>query len=135
VTGGLAAPLLRALTGAAMIRHLIARLVGYAIALVLLATAFGFLVATLYLALARIVEPPLAALLTALALGGAAGLILLIVRYRRSRRRIARAVEADALLLSITDQVRRDPWRALAVAAVLGALAEIARPSSDRPPG
>jgi hypothetical protein len=31
--------------------------------------------------------------------------------------------------------VRRDPWRALAVAAVLGALAEIARPSSDRPSG
>jgi Na+/melibiose symporter-like transporter len=98
-------------------------------------TAFGFLVATLYLALAKSFEEPVAALLTSLVLVGVAGLILLIVRYRRSRRRTARAVEANALLLSITDQVRRDPWRALAVAAVLGALAEIARPSSDRPPG
>lgn len=132
---GLAAPLLRAAMGVAMSRHLIARLVGYVIVLVLLATAFGFLVATLYLALAKVVEPSLAALLTALVLGGVAGLILLIVRYRRPRRRIARAVEADALLLSIGDQVRRDPWLALGVAAVLGALAEIARPSSDRPRG
>jgi divalent metal cation (Fe/Co/Zn/Cd) transporter len=120
--------------GAAMIRHMIARLVGYFIALVLLTTAFGFLVATLYLALAKPFEEPVAALLTALALGAVAGLILLIGRPRRPRKPVARAVEADALLLSVTDQVRRDPWLALGVAAVLGALAEIARPSSDRPP-
>ena len=132
--GGLAAPLLSAMTGSRMMRDLIARLVAYALALVLLATAFGFLVATLYLALAKVVEAPLAALLTSLALAGVAGLVLLRVRYRRPRKPAAASVGADALLLSISDQVRRDPWLSLAVAAVLGALAEISHPSSKRPP-
>jgi hypothetical protein len=117
-----------------MMRDLIARLVAYALALVLLATAFGFLVATLYLALAEVVEAPLAALLTSLALAGVAGLVLLSVRYRRPRKPAAASVGADALLLSISDQVRRDPWLSLALAAVLGALAEISHPSSKRPP-
>jgi hypothetical protein len=116
------------------VRDLIARLVAYALALVLLATAFGFLVATLYLALAEVVEAPLAALLTSLALAGVAGLVLLSVRYRRPRKPAAASVGADALLLSISDQVRREPWLSLAVAAVLGALAEISHPSSKRPP-
>jgi len=135
VKGGLAAPLLGATVRSQFLRDLIARLVAYALALVLLATAFGFLVATLYLALAEVVEAPLAALLTSLALAGVAGLVLLSVRYRRRRKPAAAAsVKADALLLSISDQVRRDPWLSLAVAAVLGALAEISHPSSKRPP-
>ena len=117
-----------------MIHDLIARLVGYALALVLLATAFGFVVATIYLALARVVEPPLAALLTSLVLGGAAGLVVLSVRHRKPRKPPAGAVGADALLLSITEQVRRDPWLSLAIAAVLGALAGVSHSSSDRPP-
>jgi hypothetical protein len=117
-----------------MLPDLIARLVAYVVALVLLATAFGFLVATIYLALAKVVEAPLAALLTSLALGGVAGLILLSVRYRRRRKPTAGTVGADALLLSITEQVRRDPWLSLAIAAVLGALTEISLPSSKRPP-
>ena len=117
-----------------MIHDLIARLVGYALALVLLATAFGFVVATIYLALARVVEPPLAALLTSLVLGGAAGLVVLNVRHRKPRKPAAGAVGADALLLSITEQVRRDPWLSLAIAAVLGALAGVSHSSSDRPP-
>jgi divalent metal cation (Fe/Co/Zn/Cd) transporter len=134
VTGGLAAPLLNPVMRSRMMRDLIARLVAYAVALVLLATAFGFLVATLYLALAEVVEAPLAALLTALALGGVAGLILLRARYRRPRKPAAGTVGADALLLSISEQVRRDPWPTLATAAVLGALAEISHSSSNRPP-
>ena len=115
-------------------REVVARLVASVIALVLLATAFGFLVATLYLALAEVVEAPLAALLTSLALGGVAGLILLSARYRRPRKAAAGTVGADALLLSISEQVRRDPWSTLATAALLGALAEIAHSSSKRPP-
>jgi hypothetical protein len=131
--GGLAAPLV----GAAMrsrIRDVLAHLLTYLIALVLLATAFGFLVATLYLALAEVVEAPLAALLTSLALCGLAGLVLLSARYRRPRKPAAGTVGADALLLSLSEQVRRDPWSTLATAAVLGALAEISHSSSDRPP-
>lgn len=134
MTGGLATPLLNPVMRSRMMRDLIARLVAYAVALVLLATAFGFLVATLYLALAEVVEAPLAALLTALALGGVAGLILLSARYRRPRKPAAGTVGADALLLSISEQVRRDPWPTLATAAVLGALAEISHSSSNRPP-
>jgi type VI protein secretion system component VasK len=117
-----------------MMRDLLARLVASVIALVLLATAFGFLVATLYLALAEVVEAPLAALLTSLALVGAAGIVLLIVRYRRPRKPAAAPVGADALLLSISEQVQRHPWSSLATAALLGALAEISQPSSKRPP-
>jgi hypothetical protein len=116
------------------VRDLLARLVAYVIALVLLATAFGFLVATLYLALAEVVDAPLAALLTALALGGVAGLVLLSVRYRRPRQPAPGTVGADTLLLSISEQVRREPWLSLAIAAVLGALTEISHSSSNRPP-
>ena len=134
MNGGLAAPLLSAMMRSRMMRDLIARLLAYAIALVLLATAFGFLVATLYLALAEVVETPLAALLTSLALGGVAGLVLLSMRYRRPRKPAAGSVGADALLLSMSEQVRRDPWLSLAIAAVLGALTEISHPSSKRPP-
>jgi hypothetical protein len=117
-----------------MIHDLIARLVGYTIALVLLATAFGFVVATVYLALADVVEAPLAALLTALVLGAAAGIVVVSVRQRRSPKPPAGAVGADALLLSIGEQVRRDPWLSLAIAAVLGALAGGFHSGSNRPP-
>jgi hypothetical protein len=133
VKGGLAAPILSAAIGSRL-RDLIARLVAYCVALVLLATAFGFLVATVYLALAEVVEAPLAALLTSLALCGAAGLILLGVRYRRPRKAAAGTVGPDALLLSMSEQVRREPWLSLAIAAVLGALTEISHSSSNRPP-
>ena len=132
--GGSAALLLRAVMRSPMIHDLIARLVGYTLALVLLATAFGFVVATIYLALAKVVEAPLAALLTALVLGGAAGLVVLSVRYRKPRKPAAGTVGADALLLSIGEQVRRDPWLSLAIAAVLGALAGVSHSSSNRPP-
>jgi hypothetical protein len=114
-------------------RDLRALLVGYAVALVLLAIAFGFLVATLYLALAEVVERPLAALLTSLLLSLIAGLILSTLRLRR-RRVPTGTIGVEGLLLSATDQVRRDPWSSLLVAAALGALAEITRPSSSRPP-
>jgi hypothetical protein len=133
VKGGLAA----SLVGAAMrprMHDVLARLLAYLIALVLLATAFGFLVATLYLALAEVVEAPLAALLTSVALCGLAGLVLLSVRYRRPRKPAAGTVGADALLLSMAEQVKREPWLSLALAAVLGALAEISHSSSNRPP-
>jgi hypothetical protein len=134
VKGGSAALLLRAVMRSRMINDLIARLVGYTIALVLLATAFGFVVATVYLALVEVVEAPLAALLTALVLGGAAGVVVLSVRYRKPRKPPAGTVGADALLLSIGEQVRRDPWLSLAIAAVLGALAETFHSPSNRPP-
>ena len=133
MTGAPAAPLLRAVMGLRM-RELIARLVAYLAALVLMVTAFGFLVATLYLALAEVVEPPLAALLTSLALAAVAGLILLGVRYRRPRRPAAGTIGADALLLSLSEQVRRDPWLSLAIAAALGALTNVSQSSSNRPP-
>jgi hypothetical protein len=134
VNGGSAAPLLRAVMGSGMIHDLIARLVGYAIALVLLATAFGFVVATVYLALAEVVEAPLAALLTALVLGAAAGVVVLSVRHRKPQKPPAGTVGAEALLLSIGEQVRRDPWLSLAIAAVLGALAGGFHSGSSRPP-
>jgi hypothetical protein len=134
VKGGSAALLLRAVMRSGMIHDLIARLVGYTVALVLLATAFGFVVATVYLALAEVVEAPLAALLTALVLGGAAGVVVLSVRYRKPRKPPADTVGAEALLLSIGEQVRRDPWLSLAIAAVLGALAGTFHSSSNRPP-
>lgn len=132
---GLTAPLLGAVMRSRSLRDLIARLVAYALASVLLTIAFGFLVATLYLGLAEVVEPVLAALLTALLLGGVAALILLRVRYRRPRRAPAATLGVDALLLSISEQVRRDPWSTLAIAAFLGALAEITHSSSTRRPG
>ena len=128
------APLLGAVMRSQLLRDLLALLVAYALASALLAIALGFLVATLYLGLAEVVEPALAALLTALALSGVAALILLRVRYRRPRRPPAGAVGVDALLLSMREQVRRDPWSALAIAAVLGALAEFTHSSSSRPP-
>jgi hypothetical protein len=133
VKGGLAAPLLRALVSSRTMGDLIARLVAYVLALVLLATAFGFLVATIYLALAQVVEAPLAALLTSVVLGGAAALVVLGVRYRRPRTPPAGSVTVDALLLSIGEQVRRDPLLSLAIAAALGALAEVFHASSNRP--
>jgi H+/Cl- antiporter ClcA len=117
-----------------VMRDLVARLVAYAIASLLLAIALGFLVATLYLALREVVEPAFAALLTALVLAVAAALILLGVRYRRRRRPAAAAVGVDALLLSLHEQVQRDPWSTLAIVAVLGALAELTHSSSGRPP-
>jgi hypothetical protein len=133
VKAGLAALLSAALPSGIM-RDLIARLVAYVIALVLLTTAFGFLVATLYLALARVVETPLAELFTSLTLAGVAGLVLLSVRYRRPRKPAPHPVGPDALLLSVTEQVRREPWLSLVIAAALGALAEISQSSSNRPP-
>ena len=132
--GGSAALLLRAVMRSGMIHDLIARLVAYAIALVLLATAFGFVVATVYLALDEVVEAPLAALLTALVLGGAAGVVVLSVRQRKSREPPPGPAGADALLLSIGEQVRRDPWLSLAIAAVLGALAGFTQSSTKAPP-
>lgn len=131
---GLTAPLLGAVMRSPLLRDLLALLVAYALASVLLAIALGFLVATLYLGLAEVVEPALAALFTALVLGGVAALILLRVRYRRPRRAPAGAAGVDALLLSMREQVQRDPWSTLAVAAVLGALAEFTHSSSSRPP-
>jgi hypothetical protein len=128
------APLLGAVMRSQLLRDLVALLVAYALASVLLAIALGFLVATLYLGLAEVVEPALAALLTALVLGGLAALILLSARYRRPRRPPAGAVGVDALLLSMREQVQRDPWSTLAIAAFLGALAEITHSSSSRPP-
>lgn len=122
-----------ALLRSGAVRDLIRRLVAYLIALVLFAVAFGFLVATLYLALIETVEPPLAALLTSLALGILAGLILLVARFPRPRRPAAGTAGMDALLLSLTDQVRRDPWSSVVVAAVLGALAEVTRSPPARP--
>jgi hypothetical protein len=136
VNGALVAPLMSAVRRSGVVRELIAGLVAYLIAGVLFATAFGFLVATLYLALRKAVEPPLATLLTALCLVVVAGLVLLAMRLRRPRRRApAGPVGAEALLLSMTEQVRRDPWASIVVAAVLGALAEVGRStSSSRPP-
>lgn len=131
---GLTAPLLGAVMRSPLLRDLLALLVAYALASVLLAIALGFLVATLYLGLAEVVEPALAALFTALVLGGVAALILLRVRYRRPRRAPAGAAGVDALLLSMREQVQRDPWSTLAIAAVLGALAEFTHSSSSRPP-
>lgn len=117
------------------VRDLIARLVASLIAAVLFAIALGFLVATLYLALTEAVEPPLAALLTSLCLGVVACLVLLVLRFRRRRRAPAGTVGVEALLLSVTDQVRRDPWSSIVIAAALGALAEITRSApSSRPP-
>ena len=129
----LGGPLLHGMLQSPAARDLRALLVGYAVALVLLAIAFGFLVATLYLALAEVVERPLAALLTSLLLSLIAGLILSTLRLRR-RRVPTGTIGVEGLLLSATDQVRRDPWSSLLVAAALGALAEITRPSSSRPP-
>jgi drug/metabolite transporter (DMT)-like permease len=112
------------------LRHLMTSLVAIAVALALLAVAFGFLVATLYLALVRVVEPPLAALLTSLILALVAALILLFLRLRRPRRVARGALGVDALLLAATDQVGRDPWSAIVVAAVLGAITEVLRSTS-----
>jgi hypothetical protein len=134
VKGGAAALLARAAIRSGMLHDLIVRLVGYAIALVLLATAFGFVVATVYLALDEVVEAPLAALLTALVLGSAAGLVVLSVRNRKPCKPPPGTVGADALLLSLGEQVRRDPWVSVAIAAVLGALAGFSHSSSNRPP-
>ena len=131
---GLTAPLLGAVMRSPLLRDLFARLIAYALASVLLTIAFGFLVATLYLGLAEAVEPALAALLTALVLGGVAALILLWARYRRRRRAPPGAIGIDALLLSMREQVQRDPWSTLVIAAVLGALAEITHSASSRPP-
>jgi hypothetical protein len=134
VSGGTAAPLLGAVMRSPMVRDLTRRLIAYVIALVLLGTAFGFLVAALYLSLLEVVEAPLAALLAALVLGGVASLIVLNLRYRRPRPAAA-APGVDALLLSASDQVRRHPWSSLAIAALLGALAEVTQTSaSTRPP-
>ena len=134
MNGALGARLVSAMLRSRAVRDMVERVVAYLIALMLFAVAFGFLVATLYLALIETLEPPLAALLTALALGVVAGLILLVARLRRPRRPAASTVGVDALLLSVADQARRDPWSSLMVAAVLGALAEITRPGSSRPP-
>jgi hypothetical protein len=126
--------LVSAMLGSRMVRDLVARLAAYGVALVLVAIAFGFLVATLHLALIKVVEPPLAALLTSLVLGLLAGLIVISVRLRRRGRVTRGALEVDTLLLSVTDQVRRDPWSAIVIAAVIGALTEITRSSSSRQP-
>ena len=82
----------------------------------------------------RVVEPPLAALLAALCLSVVAGLILLVARLRRRRRARAAAADVDALLFSVTDKARRDPWSSIATAAVLGVLAEFVRSSARRRP-
>lgn len=118
----------------ALAREVAVNLVAYAIAALLLAIALGFLVATLYLGLAEVVEPVLAALFTALVLVALAALVLLAMRWRRPRRPPAAAVGVDALLLSMREQVQRDPWSTLIAAAVLGALAEFTHTSSSRPP-
>jgi hypothetical protein len=133
VSSALGAPLLRGILRSRVVRDLRAQLVGYVVALVLLAIAAGFLVATLYLTLAEVVEPPLAALLTSLLLGLVAGLILLTLRLRRRRRVTTEAIGVEGLLLSATEKGRRDPWSTLAVAAVLGVIDESTRPTT-RPP-
>jgi hypothetical protein len=133
VSHALGVSAVRAALRSRAMRDLIARLVALGVALVLLVIAFGFLVATLYLALAEAADPPLAALLTSLILGVVAALILLILRLRRPRRPPAGAIGVDALLLTATDQVRRDPWSTIAAAAVLGAVAEILRSGASRP--
>ena len=134
MTPALGAPLVRAMLLSGAVRDLVARLAAYGIALVLLAIAFGFLVATLYLVLSEAVEPPLAALLTSLSLGLVAGLVVLSLRLRKPRRVTKGTIEIEGLLLSVTDQVRRDPWSSIVIAAILGALTEITRPKSTRPP-
>jgi Na+/melibiose symporter-like transporter len=117
------------------VRDLIASLVAYLIAGMLFAIALGFLVTTLYLALSELLEPALAALLTSLVLGVVACLVLLVVRLPRRRRVPAETVGVEALLLSVTDQVRRDPWSSIVIAAALGAIAEVSRSASEsRPP-
>jgi uncharacterized membrane protein YeaQ/YmgE (transglycosylase-associated protein family) len=133
VNADLRAPLVSALLRSRAVRDLSASLVAYLIAGVLFAIALGFLVATLYLALSEALKPPLAALLTSLILGVVGGLVLLLVRRRRRRRVPAGTIGVEALLLSVTDQVRRDPWSSILIAAALGAIAEVSR-SVSRPP-
>lgn len=129
------APLVSGLLRSRVVRDLIASLVAYLIAGVLFAIALGFLVTTLYLALSELLEPPLAALLTSLILGVVACVVLLVARSRRRRRVPAGTVGVEALLLSVTDQVRRDPWSSIVIAAALGALAEVSRSAATpRPP-
>jgi len=118
----------------ALVRELAVNMVAYAIAALLLAIALGFLVAALYLGLAGVVEPVLAALFTALVLVALAALVLLAVRRRRPRRPPAAAIGVEALLLSMREQVQRDPWSTLVAAAVLGALTEFSHGSSRPPP-
>jgi hypothetical protein len=135
VSDALVASLVSAVLRSRAVRSLIARLVAYLVAGALLAIAFGFLVATLYLGLTDIVEPPFAALLTSLCLGVVACLILLTMRLRKPRRKAAAGtVSAEALLLSMSEQVQRDPLTSLVIAAVLGALAEVGRSPSSPPP-
>lgn len=129
------APWMSALLRSRPVRDLRALLVAYLIAGVLFAIALGFLVATLHLALTELLEPPLAALLTSLILGLVAYLVILVGGLRRRRRASGGTVGVEALLLSLTDQVRRDPLSSVAIAAVLGAIAEISRSASaSRPP-
>jgi MFS family permease len=133
VNAGLGAPFVSALLRSQAVRDVRAGLIAYVIAAVLLAVAFGFLVATLYMALDEVVEAWLAALLTSVCLAVLASLVLLVVRLRARRRLRRETVGMDALLLSVTGQVQRDPWSSIVVAAVLGALAEVVRGRSSPP--
>jgi hypothetical protein len=112
-------------------RRIGGHLVAWLVVTILVAVAFAHLIASLQLALAAVLPPALAMLLTALVLLVGAGAVITVIELQRRRRSTSGGTnQIEALQRISVELVRAHPWALVGLAAALGAFTGLGQSGS-----